>query len=240
MTFDSRDPGTASAEWMQDPRWARLPSLDLGTATGLLVLAAHPDDETLGAGGLIATARRAGLPVTVVVVTDGAAGASAPAGLAAVRASEAADAMLALGVTDLRLLGFADGAVREDRDEIGAVLDAIASYVPGRILVAPWTGDGHRDHRVLGEIAVDLAARVGAELWAYPIWLWHWGTPDDAAVPWHSFRALALDADALSAKERALAGYPSQTTGTEPMLHERFREHFARQAEVFVTPASSR
>ena len=36
-----------------------------------LVLAPHPDDETLGAGGLIARLRRAGVPVTIVAITDG-------------------------------------------------------------------------------------------------------------------------------------------------------------------------
>ncbi|HKR63931.1 MAG TPA: PIG-L family deacetylase [Thermoanaerobaculia bacterium] len=37
----------------------------------LLVLAPHPDDETLGFAGLIDAYARAGKPVTVVVVTDG-------------------------------------------------------------------------------------------------------------------------------------------------------------------------
>src|SRR5688572_712201 len=37
----------------------------------LLVLAPHPDDETLGFAGLIDAYRRAGKPVSVVVVTDG-------------------------------------------------------------------------------------------------------------------------------------------------------------------------
>ncbi len=38
---------------------------------GLLVLAPHPDDETLGFGGLVAAYRERGKPVQVVVVTDG-------------------------------------------------------------------------------------------------------------------------------------------------------------------------
>ena len=38
---------------------------------GLLVLAPHPDDESLGFGGLAATYRGQGKPVTVLVVTDG-------------------------------------------------------------------------------------------------------------------------------------------------------------------------
>ncbi len=41
------------------------------SAPRLLVIAPHPDDETLGAGGAIAQARRDGWKVTVVVVTNG-------------------------------------------------------------------------------------------------------------------------------------------------------------------------
>jgi LmbE family N-acetylglucosaminyl deacetylase/CTP:molybdopterin cytidylyltransferase MocA len=37
----------------------------------LLIAVAHPDDEIIGAGGLIATARRAGVPVSVLVLTNG-------------------------------------------------------------------------------------------------------------------------------------------------------------------------
>ncbi len=37
----------------------------------LLLVVAHPDDEIIGAGGLVATARRAGVPVSVLVLTDG-------------------------------------------------------------------------------------------------------------------------------------------------------------------------
>ena len=40
-------------------------------ATTIVVLAAHPDDESLGAGGLIATAARAGHRIAVVVASDG-------------------------------------------------------------------------------------------------------------------------------------------------------------------------
>ncbi len=37
----------------------------------ILLLAPHPDDETLGAGVLVASLRRGGVEVKVVAVTDG-------------------------------------------------------------------------------------------------------------------------------------------------------------------------
>ena len=45
--------------------------LELSDDDRILVVAPHCDDETLGAGGLIAVARQRGLPVRVVVVTNG-------------------------------------------------------------------------------------------------------------------------------------------------------------------------
>ena len=69
---------------------------------GLLVVAPHPDDESLGCGGLIARAVEAGQAVTVAVLTDGAGShpssrAYPPARLAEVRRAELAQALNALG-----------------------------------------------------------------------------------------------------------------------------------------------
>ncbi|MBC7290251.1 MAG: PIG-L family deacetylase [Actinotalea sp.] len=77
---------------------------------GLLAVHAHPDDETLSNGALLATWAAAGLPVTVVTCTRGERGEVIPAGLAhlegdgpalaAHREHELAAALAALGVTD--------------------------------------------------------------------------------------------------------------------------------------------
>jgi N-acetyl-1-D-myo-inositol-2-amino-2-deoxy-alpha-D-glucopyranoside deacetylase len=77
---------------------------------GLLAVHAHPDDETLANGGLLATWADAGLPVTVVTCTRGEQGEVIPARLAhlagdgaalgAHREGELAAAMAALGVGD--------------------------------------------------------------------------------------------------------------------------------------------
>lgn len=266
MSFDARDPGTASGRWTQDPRYAAiLPAVPPGSADApvsardLVVLAAHPDDETLGAGGLIATARAAGHRVTVVLVTDGRAshpvGLVDPAALADVREREFHAALALLGAPEARSLGHLDGSVREEADaierEIGAILDALSpgegaattkAPVPptvdaGPLLVAPWRGDGHRDHRVLGEIAARLAADRGIALWEYPIWLWHWGDPDHVDVPWALLGSVPLDEPSYAAKRAALDAYVSQTTprgDQPPQLHGRFLANFERREEVFV------
>jgi LmbE family N-acetylglucosaminyl deacetylase len=50
---------------------AERPTLSVDATTRLLVIAPHPDDETLGAGGLMQRVREAGGQVHVIYLTDG-------------------------------------------------------------------------------------------------------------------------------------------------------------------------
>ena len=70
IRFDHREPGTPEAEWQRVRPWSASSALDLAVDR-LVVVAAHPDDETLGAGGLITIAAERDIAVTVVVLTDG-------------------------------------------------------------------------------------------------------------------------------------------------------------------------
>ncbi|WP_234009984.1 PIG-L family deacetylase, partial [Streptomyces sp. SA3_actF] len=56
--------------WRAWERWAQLPEAVLPQGP-VVVVAAHPDDEVLGAGGALALLAAAGNPLTVVTVTDG-------------------------------------------------------------------------------------------------------------------------------------------------------------------------
>ena len=252
MSFDSGLPGTPAEVWTGDGRLASLPPLGLDTSDRVIVVAAHPDDETLGAGGLIAECFANSIPVDVVIVTDGAAShpdspTVSTAQLIARRAAEVRTAIeiLAPG-SAVTLLGFPDGAVLENRDRVHDALAVVLQNSPGtNLLASTWRGDGHRDHRVVGEICANLAAMSGIRLIEYPVWMWHWSTPDNAKTPWPTLRSLALRPASVAAKRRAIAAYESQTTplsslaGDEAVLHPRFLRHFGRTNEVFVTTASS-
>ncbi|MET0303602.1 MAG: SAM-dependent methyltransferase, partial [Microbacteriaceae bacterium] len=82
---------------------------------------------------------------------------------------------------------------------------------------------------------------VGVRFLAYPIWLWHWGSPDD--VPWTSAAVVPLDEADIAAKRAAISAHRTQTQplspspGDEVMLHEGMRSHFTRDAEVLFAPA---
>lgn len=258
MTFDHRAPGTTEEVWRDSGLLDRLPPLDLPeNVSHLVVLAAHPDDESLGAGGLLARLSGQGTPVTVVVATDGEAShpgspTCSPTELAAVRRKELVEAvdLVAPGAA-LVFLGLPDGGLREHRTSLhqgltgaltlagaaGSTRDPVA---PGQaLLCAPWRGDGHRDHRIAGEVAAVVAVAQGARLLEYPVWWWHWATPD-APVGSDSMRALALSPGERAGKARAVAAHRSQV---EPLsgdprdaatIGAEMLRHVERAVEVFV------
>lgn len=245
VAFDHRDPGTSEAEWTAARLWSRATPLH-DRASRLIVLAAHPDDETLGAGGLIATAAAAGTDVSVIVATDGEAShprSSAATDLGVRRRFEVVAALreLAPGAR-LRFLGLPDGGLRESTAALrDALLGELGPLPHGVLLAVPWWGDGHRDHRVAGETALTLRG-PGVHVIGYPIWLWHWGDPEavDALVEPARWRTLPLAEGVADAKSAALARHVSQVAptsdapGDEAILHDDMRAHFARPCELFI------
>ena len=169
--------------------------------TPLVVVAAHPDDETLGAGGLLARTARAGLDVDVVVATDGEAShpdspTYSPADLARWRAKEVEQAVALLAPdAHLHLLAPAGRRARPPRRRRWR--ERIEPLVGnGFRVVAPLRGDAHPDHETAGRVAARVAAKRGAELLEYPVWAWHWSRPGDVRLPWPRAVRLPLDADA--------------------------------------------
>lgn len=236
MSFDTRELGTSARIWQADGRWAAAPVFDLARIPALVVIAAHADDETLGAGGIISACARRGIAIEVVIVTDGAAGAS-PTGiadpdLALRREREARAAIDVLApAAHVRFLRFADGRTPDDRAQISAALSRVlADCAPDALVLAPWHGDRHRDHRVVGEITAELVEpeRLGE----YPIWMWHWGHPDHPDIDWRRMRATPIDA---RIKQRALAEYTSQTEGSEPVLSAAVLQAAASDREFVIT-----
>ena len=246
VTFSHLDRSVPEEEWIR-VLGSRSP-LDLDrlfpqTASRLVVLAAHPDDETLGAGGLIATLASRGAAVDVVVATAGEAShpdspTFTPEELARVRRREltAAVAELAPGAA-VHFLDLPDGALEEHRSKLDAALAAVVGTTTEHtVLVAPWRTDGHTDHDAAGRAAAGLARTLGLPLLEYPIWLWHWGKPEDVPA---DLMLLSLG-DAAPAKARAMAAHVSQVKplspapGDEALLSPGVLAHFDRDFESFV------
>ena len=244
-TFTHHDVGTAESQWTQDPRLATLARLRVpGAAEHLLVLAAHPDDETLGAGGLIATAADLGARVDVLIASNGEASHPSSAThtadeLAALRRGEVRDAVAELApAATVTLLDLPDGRLADNQ---GAITGAVAARLTSRtVLVTPWWGDRHPDHEACSRAgSTALLGRANAQ-WQYPIWLWHWGRPSGPDLPWEQAGAVDLDAPARAAKRRAIARHRSQHEplsahpGDEAILPTTFLAHFERTYETFL------
>jgi hypothetical protein len=60
------------------------------------------------------------------------------------------------------------------------------------------------------------AARVGTKLLEYPVWMWRWARPDDAAVPWQRMTRIAPGRAAVARKRIAAQEFRSQLTGHDP------------------------
>lgn len=246
--FHHLDSGRPETEWLADERWTSVPELTIEPGRGLrrlVVLAAHPDDETLGAGGLLQVAARAEVPVEVIVASDGEA--SHPDSptydrveLARVRRGEVAEAVAILAPhAHVRHLGLPDGDLAARAATVTAALqEAVADLGIGAAIAAPWREDGHADHDALGALAAQVCEETGALLLEYPIWLWHWGSGED--VPWSTLRTLPLDEEQREVKRRALATHVSQVAplsdapGDEVLLDAGMLAHFGRPFETFV------
>ncbi|HET7799752.1 MAG TPA: bifunctional PIG-L family deacetylase/class I SAM-dependent methyltransferase [Humibacillus xanthopallidus] len=245
--FHHADTGTAEHEWVARAEWGCVPSLSVdGTDTTHLVLvAAHPDDETLGGGGLLATAAAADLRIDVVVLSAGAAShpdspTHTPGDLAALRVEETRAALALLAPSArLHLVGLPGGCLESHEDAIvEAVVRTVGEHGPTTLIAAPWRHDGHGDHEAAGRAAAVAAHRTDARLLEYPIWLWHWAAPD--AAPWPRFRVLPLARGVRARKSHAISVHRSQVAplsgdpGDEALLHPGMLEHFVRDRETFI------
>jgi LmbE family N-acetylglucosaminyl deacetylase len=140
--------------------------------TSVLVIAPHPDDETLGCGGALRLHALAGDDVRIVYVTSGEQGGHglSPAETAVVREAEAGRAAAVMGVHDLVFLRRRDGGLRSGRHLVEAVGQEVATASPD-IVYAPHAGDAHPDHRAVARATTRaLAESPEVDLLGYEIW----------------------------------------------------------------------
>ena len=187
---------------------------------GLVVVAPHPDDESLGCGGLIAACGDAGLPVTLIIVSDGTGSHPSsprhpPARLASLRRSEATEAARRLGLERgaLHFLDLPDRDVPAAGPDAEAAVDRIAGLsAAADVIAVTWRHDPHCDHRASFRLARRAAARVpGAALWEYPVW----GLTLPAETPLDEEATAGVRVPVgrfLPTKRAAIAAHASQVT----------------------------
>ena len=211
-------------------------------ADRVLVVAPHPDDETLATGIAIQAALQAGAAVRILYVTDGdnnpwpqrwlekrwSIGAPERARWGARRRDEAARARAALAVggrtADADHLGWpdqglTDALMRDDR-AVASLVEQLVGFAPNAVLM-PALGDRHPDHSAL-HVMIELALlRTGGTFQRY-CYLVHGAksATDDA-----------VDAEHFARKAVALEAYVSQLS----LSRRRLRELAARPERFDAT-----
>jgi LmbE family N-acetylglucosaminyl deacetylase len=201
-----------------------------------IVVSPHPDDETLGAGGLIAYQRLQGVPVWVIAVTDGEAAYKDYDNLGSIRQSEQNQALKQLNVESDKIirLHLPDSRVSEHECELEETL--ISLVKTGSLVVAPWKRDFHPDHEACGRAAERLVEIDDVTLVSYVFWTWHHGTT--SLVTDQLPRRLQLDQSLQVAKNAALACHQSQLKYDKesPILPEELLGPARRNYEIFFVP----
>jgi LmbE family N-acetylglucosaminyl deacetylase len=239
-------PGTserswAAWPWLSAPPGAGLTELARRIVTetaSAVVVAAHPDDEVLGVGGLISMLATAGTRLRLVAVTEGERshrGHVDPGELARQRTAETAAALRALGApaAEVIRLRLPDSEVASREDELTAALASLSSGF--HACFAPWDHDLHPDHEAAGRATRRASP---ACLYYYPVWMWHWASPADPRVPWDRALRIPLPPQAAAAKRAAICCFTSQASdrghGLGPVLPPEMIAHFTRTTEVLL------
>ena len=189
---------------------------------GLLVIAPHPDDESLGCGGLIAASRARKIPVHIVIVSDGVGShpnspSHPPQRLRDLREQEVIAAGCELGVTEdaITFLRLPDRFVPSDGSRAQAAVNAIvriAQACNADLMTVTWEHDPHCDHQAAFALARAAHSHLAqTRLCAYPIWGFklspsHWLNMD------YPEGSRVLIREYLPAKRRAIAAHTSQVT----------------------------
>ena len=205
--------GTSALAWTAGGR--RFLELDLTGCKSLLVVAPHPDDETLGFGAAAATLQSRGVKVQVVSVTDG--DASHPG----------------LPMRGRRKLAGSVAPNCEARQVFSHYLHRFLSACPmakSAPTYANWPNySPHCSPKRLAHGVPPPGAATGiptmkpserrrrsrptaraTRLVEYPLWMWHWATPNDDAVPWERASRISPNRVGLERKWRAAEMYRTQ------------------------------
>ena len=201
----------------------------------VLILAPHPDDDVIAAGGLIQHVLSTGGEVHIVFVTDGERNpwpqrwthkkwsitAEDRAAWGAMRRDEADCSLTRLGVptSASTFLGFPDSGLKQgDVRLIQAIRDAIVAFGPSQI-VSPSTFDLHLDHRTIAS-AAHIASAGEIPINTYVV---H-GSPNERRFA----TRIELTEIEQKCKRAAIECHRSQLL----LSRDRFLAH-ARSAEVF-------
>lgn len=191
----------------------------------LCVIAAHPDDDAIGCGGLLAQAAVAASEILVIYLSDGRASHPnslryPPEAVAQLRSTEALAALRELGVvSEPSFFALPDGelatlSLESRRSTVTRLATLLTAFAPD-LVAAPWRRDPHPDHVAAASITADAlrecnspAASVG-----YEVWLRIRGKEEDFPTAGEAIPIIiALQPADIGRKRAAILAHTSQTT----------------------------
>ena len=212
----------------------------------ILVFTPHQDDETIAAGGYLATATHNGAAVWIALVTDG-----NYRNLAAERYEEFKKATALLGVPEdhLFFLGYPDHELKEqDANQVRARFEEIISTVQPNIVISPTPLDHHPDHATVGALVSQLMQ--GKNITYYEFLVHHNLFPQPKGMnpelyllppakmislnsSWEKFM---LSEDMRIQKHKAILQYKTQLDDKRDPLLPGLLLGMLRQNELFIVP----
>lgn len=138
----------------------------------VLVILPHPDDEAFGVSGTLATYIKQGTPVTYACLTLGEMGRNlgnppfaTRETLPKIRKKELQASSEAIGIKDLRMLGFRDKTVEfEDEEKLADLFSEMIKELNSSLVITFYPGYSvHPDHEATGRAVVRAVSRFPKE-----------------------------------------------------------------------------
>lgn len=209
-------------------------------SASFLVIAPHPDDESLGCGLLLAThpeRHRA----HIAFVTDGAGQGAKRATQAARREFEARAAAGAYGIGDgqLHFLNLPDGKLSRHVRELATRLRSLFALLQPAAVYVPFRFDRHPDHMAVNKVACELhdAGELKSRLLEYFVYRRSRLVPGGdlcAAVDPALLTRIPPDRNAVEVRRRALECHASQLSTARPVLSRALLDGLDQEVECHL------
>lgn len=198
-----------------------IPGLELDGLGCALVVAAHPDDETLSCGGTIARLGQTGCDVYVLILvchdTYHDVGIAEPGIQGLTRAEELKRACHILGVAGYEILihASASTSLYDHHARLVHMIESASEFsierVQPQILLIPAHAAFHQDHQVAHAAGLSAARNRGRDHADAPRIVWGFAGPEDSWSSVTTARTVSVDiTDYHHTKIQALSVYRSQ------------------------------
>lgn len=175
-----------------------------------LIIAPHPDDETLGCGGLIQTLCQQGTPPHVVILTGGGKSHSScchinESLLKKARRKLSSEILTKLGITpdQIHFLDFPDGSISPQHPEMSQLEKLLTQLSPNTIFI-PHRGEGWSDHLVVRELIKNIHFISSPTIYEYCVWVWYYNF---WSLDWSNAFLLPLTKEQFTKKRETVLQY---------------------------------